>query len=171
MVPYVCWNIDASANRGFFWRNLSTQTSLGYTLAENARLLGQVQEGGHSILRFGGSGNDYVTYAFGDTTCPHPLSDYKQCINQTLWMDFLNFVNASNAKFIFGLSLNTGHDMNSMKDADTFSSSTTTTTNPFPFPWNSTNAREILTWTIKQGFGPLIHGFELGNEQNTQYKH
>ena len=167
---YVCWNIDASANRGFFWRNLSTQTSLGYTLAENARLLGQVQEGGHSILRFGGSGNDYVTYAFGDTTCPHPLSDYKQCINQTLWMDFLNFVNASNAKFIFGLSLNTGHDMNSMKDADTFSSSTTTTTtNPFPFPWNSTNAREILTWTIKQGFGPLIHGFELGNEQNTQY--
>ena len=157
---FVCWNIDASANRGFFWRNISTSNSFGHNLAQHANLLGQVQEGGESIIRFGGSGNDYVVYEFGTTKCPKILSTYKQCINQTIWTDFLDFVTHSNAKFIFGVSLNTGHDMDDKDDNEM---------DPFPYPWNPTNAKEILTWTIHHGYGHLIHGFELGNEQNTQY--
>ena len=162
---YVCWNIDASANRGFFWRNISTGTALGASLAQHATVLGNVQEGGFSIVRFGGSGNDYVKYEFGDTKCNFPLSMYQQCLNQTTWVDFLDFMQHSNAKFIFGLSMNTGHDL----DLDFLKKDDKSTPSPFPYPWDPTNAREILQWTIANGYDNLIYGFELGNEQNTQY--
>lgn len=38
---FVCWNIDASANRGFFWRNLSAATPdlYGAQLARQVRQL------------------------------------------------------------------------------------------------------------------------------------
>ena len=98
---HVCWNIDASANRGFFWRNLSAVVphSEGWQLAYQAAAIGEAQTAGFSLLRFGGSGNDYLTYAFGGTPCP-PQSEYKQCLNETVWRDLLSFVGAAKAKMV-----------------------------------------------------------------------
>jgi hypothetical protein len=39
------------------------------------------------------------------------LSEYKQCLNETLWRDLLSFTAAAKAKMIFGLSMNTGEDL------------------------------------------------------------
>ena len=150
---YVCWNIDASANRGFFWRNLSAAAPFGARIAKQASALGRSQSGNFSIVRFGGSGNDYLYYEFGGYKCP-PTSEYKQCLNQTMWTDLLSFTAASSARMILGLSLQTGEDVDG---------------GPFPYPWDPSNARHLLEWTIKNGYAHLIHGFELGNEQNTQY--
>ena len=59
---HVCWNIDASINRGFFWRNLSAAVphSEGWQLARQAAAIGAAQEAGFSLMRFGGS----VSYPF-----------------------------------------------------------------------------------------------------------
>ena len=69
---FVCWNIDASANRGFFWRNYSTATPFGAKLARQASSLGEGQAAGYSLLRFGGSGNDSL-----HVRCPHQTSAMK----------------------------------------------------------------------------------------------
>ena len=80
---FVCWNIDASAGRGFFWRNLSTAAPFGAQLARQAAALGRVQEAGHSMLRFGGTGNDYLTYSgFGTTKCRNAPSKTNKCLNR-----------------------------------------------------------------------------------------
>lgn len=75
-------------------------------------------------------------------------------MNVSTWTNLLQFAEAANAKIIFGLSMNTGHDL---------------VDGPFPQPWDSTNAEQILKWTIDNGYDHLIKGFELGNEQNSQY--
>ena len=152
---FVCWNIDASANRGFFWRNISTGNAYGAMLAKQASALAKPQKAGQSYLRFGGSGNDYLTYAFGGTPCPPP-SEYTQCMNETQWRSLLSFAEAARARMIFGLSLNTGHDLEAGDPG-------------FPFPWDPSNARQLLQWTIDAKLDHLIAGFELGNEQNTKY--
>ena len=160
---HVCWNIDSSANRGFFWRNLSAARpeSLGAQLARQAAAIGEAQTAGFSLLRFGGSGNDYLTYEFGNTRCP-PTSATKQCLNETTWRDLLSFTAAAKAKMVFGLSMNTGEDL--------VSSSESRSGDPgYPYPWDPSNAREILEWTIDHQLDHLIYGFELGNEQNNKY--
>lgn len=53
----MCWNIDSSVNRQFFSRNLK-DAKLRY-LAKNL---------GGGYLRFGGTGNDYLTYEFGNVS-------------------------------------------------------------------------------------------------------
>ena len=73
---FVCWNIDASRNREFFSRNLLQAGSLGRQLAYQARALGTANAAGFSWLRFGGTGNDCLTYEFNGTICP-PQSDNK----------------------------------------------------------------------------------------------
>ena len=169
---YVCWNIDASANRGFFWRNLSTAAPFGAQLARQAAAIGSGQAAGHSIVRFGGSGNDFLTYAFGGQACPTP-SEYKQCLNETTWRDLLSFIRSSNAKMIVGLSMNTGEDWHHQPqhsvERDAQVDATDRRPWPFPYPWDPANARKLLQWTISHGFADLIVGLELGNEQNTKY--
>jgi heparanase 1 len=150
---FVCWNIDASENRGFFWRNLSAAAPYGAQLARQAAALGAAQEAGFSLLRFGGSGNDYLTYAFNGTACP-AYSATKTCLNETAWRALLSFTEAAKAKMVFGLSYNTGEDYGS---------------GGYPFPWDPSNARAILRWTIDNGLDHLFAGFELGNEQNDKY--
>ena len=154
---------SASANRGFFWRNLSAAVvgSEGWQLARQAAAIGAAQTAGYSLLRFGGSGNDYLTYEFGGAKCP-PLSEYKQCLNETTWTDLLSFTAAAKAKMIFGISMNTGEDLSSMGSGNGSSG-------PYPYPWDPKNARAILEWTIDHQVDHLIYGFELGNEQNTKY--
>jgi hypothetical protein len=77
---YLCWNIDASRNRQFFDRNLDPKTPFGKQVALQAAAL--APPGSHSLLRFGGSGNDYLTYEFNGTQCP-AQDQYKECMNQT----------------------------------------------------------------------------------------
>ena len=70
------WNIDASPNRGWEVRNLS-QPKLHRMAA--ASLPG--------FLRFGGSGNDGLTYGVGNITkCP---TDAAHCFNETHFHDFM----------------------------------------------------------------------------------
>jgi hypothetical protein len=141
---FTCWNIDASRNRGFFDRNLST--ALGAQLARQAKEIGAGQGDGYSLLRFGGSGNDALTYEVAGIKCP---ADH-ECLNMTWWGNLLNFTRASNAKLIFGVC--------EPKWEKT----------P-PSVWDPTQAREILKWTIEQGQDDLLYGLELGNEVDGLY--
>jgi len=58
---FLCWNLDGSRNRQFFERNLSQHGAFGRQLAAGAAALGDAQAAGTSVLRFGGTGNDYLT--------------------------------------------------------------------------------------------------------------
>ena len=73
---FKCWNIDASPNRGFLWRNLSTP---------NLLQLAQGLPAGH--LRFGGSGNDALWYGGGigsDSSCEGAVPRHFNCLNATM---------------------------------------------------------------------------------------
>lgn len=178
---FVCWNIDASENRGFFWRNYSAATAYGSKLAKQASALADGQAAGYSLLRFGGSGNDYLTYAFGGTACP-PESECKRCLNETTWRGLLSFTAAAKARMIVGLSMSTGHDQTTSRRSTADASANSTadasvsaghdgarSSDPFPFPWDPSNAEALLSWTIAAGLDHMLFGLELGNEQNTQY--
>lgn len=39
----------------------------------------------------------------------------------------------------------------------------------FPFPWDPANTKAMLQWILDNGYGHLLYGFELGNEQNKEY--
>ena len=145
---FTCWNIDASLNRGFFHRNLSLGSAMGAQLARQAKAISVGQGDGHSLLRFGGGGNDDLIYEVAGTACSsdqlHP-----QCLNMTWWSNLLNFTRASEAKLIFGVCEPKWGT-------------------PAPL-WNSTNTKHILQWTIDQGQDDLLFGLELGNEVDGIY--
>ena len=153
---FVCWNIDSSANRGFFWRNLSSNTALGHRVSHLASQLSAAQPGG-SILRFGGTGNDHLTYLSGgpcgkDDVVLSPGDDPTKnphCLNSTTWADLAGFTRAAGAKMVFALNL-----------LQAYGSSKT---------WNPENARAFMEFAIKRGDGDLFFGFELGNEENDSY--
>jgi hypothetical protein len=172
---FTCWNIDASANRGFFVRDLDVAKSYGAQLAYQAAQITAHPAAGRSqkfsLLRFGGSGNDALLYEFGGTKCPAPtvpgkhfLGDIK-CLNRTWWSNLLGFTNASNARIIFGVSLPkwTGCGQGSQCGPDRKDPCKPCKR------WNATNAREILVWTIAHGLDHLIYGLELGNEVDGMY--
>ncbi len=156
---FVCWNIDASRDREFFDRNLSIHGDFGLSLAVQAETISSAQNAGFSLLRFGGTGNDYLTYAgFDNTSCPTYALDH-ECLNVTWWTNLMEFTRAAHAKMVFGVSMNTP-----LKKPDNLTST------PAPFtPWDPTNARALLTWTINHGFDDLLYAFELGNEQNNEF--
>ena len=81
-------------------------SSYGAQLARQACALGEAQEAGFSLLRFGGSGNDYLTYQFGGQACPTP-SEYKQCLNETHWAALLSFTQHAKAKVVLKWFLDT----------------------------------------------------------------
>eukprot|EP00755_Sulcionema_specki_P016788 Sspe_Gene.62840::Locus_35575_Transcript_2_3_Confidence_0.400_Length_1766::g.62840::m.62840/K07964/HPSE; heparanase len=150
---FLCWNIDASRNRGFFDRNLSTADPHARQMAHQATVLAD-NEAGRAFLRFGGSGNDYLTYAVYGTPCP-VWTPTTECLNQTWLGNLLDFARASRADIIFGVSLNTGED--AVREVGS------------PKAWNSSNALSLLKWIKANGYSDVIHGFELGNEQNHAY--
>lgn len=89
-------------------------------------------------------------------------------MNQTQWTSLLEFTKASNAKMVFGLSMNTGHDLGH-KEEQGAGAGAGAGDPGFPWPWDPTNAKSILAWTIAAGYDDLLFGFELGNEQNSKY--
>ena len=137
---FVCWNIDASANRGFFARDLDPAKPFGAQLARQAAAISAGQaDGGHSLLRFGGSGNDDLVYEAPGAACPPDSGLSPFCLNTTWWSNLLDFTRASSAKLIFGICQPKWHGKNA--------------TDPL---WNATNARQILQWTIAQGHDDLL---------------
>ena len=159
---FTCWNIDASANRGFFWRDLDVTKPYGKQLARQAAAITAHGTQAHSLVRFGGSGNDMLTYEFGQTECPPPRpgpppahwEDDRRCLNQTTWKNLLGFVRASNARIIFGISQPKWAGCGPPGQCK----NPPCTACP---PWDPANAREILEWTIGQGLDALIYGFEV----------
>ena len=69
---YNCYNIDASPNRGFLWRNLSSPNLLQLAKGLPA-----------GYLRFGGSGNDALWYGdgIGAQSCTDGAARKFQCMN------------------------------------------------------------------------------------------
>eukprot|EP00045_Choanoeca_perplexa_P003552 m.31844 g.31844 ORF g.31844 m.31844 type:complete len:570 (+) comp12107_c0_seq1:2-1711(+) len=132
---YKSWNIDSSADRQFFTRNLS-----------NPELHYLAKYSMPGLLRFGGTGNDDLVYAFGNTTCGNSPT----CLNQSWFDNLMDFANEANAPVIFGLSIKPRRTDDKGNKV-----------------WDPTNARQLLTYAIQAGY--TFYGFELGNEQNNDY--
>jgi len=112
------------------------------------------------LLRWGGTGNDQLSYCFngGESACgfePHPMH---RKLNETMWRSLLDFTKAASAKIIVGLAVPkwTGCEWNQQTDKSNCTL------------WNSTNARQLLSWTIANGYDGLIYALELGNEVDVQ---
>eukprot|EP00937_MAST-01D_sp_MAST-1D-sp2_P002139 g2139.t1 len=137
---YNSWNIDASPNRGFLHRNLTSANML-----ELARGL----PGG--VLRFGGSGNDALWYGdgIGDSTCAEAAARQFNCLNATMLDGLLALAEAASARLVFGLNLDNAYKRH-------WNGSTT---------WNSTNAEALIRHLAARGGGQPF-AYELGNEDN-----
>jgi len=90
-------------------------------------------------------------------------------MNMTWWRNTLEFARASKARILFGISLQTGHDDRMPGAQAAVAEREGRRLLQFPQVWDPTNARELLRWTLQQGLGDVLWGFELGNEQNTAY--
>ncbi|EDQ84175.1 uncharacterized protein MONBRDRAFT_30511 [Monosiga brevicollis MX1] len=128
---YNSWNIDSSANRQFFERNLA-DPELHYLAA--ASLPG--------FLRFGGTGNDELTYGIGNLSC----AGAPYCLNETLFVNLLNFSHAAGAKLVFGLNI-------AYRTSEG--------------RWDPAPAEVLIRHGLALGFE--FYAFELGNEQNDNY--
>ena len=139
---YASWNVDASYNRGF--------VHIDFT---NRNLIAAATSLAPSMVRFGGSGNDYLTYS-PDPKAPlcdsKNDSDYFVCLNQSHWDQLYGLAEASGTKFIFGVS----YDMS------------TAQLHGAAYVWNSSNAELQLRSIAKKN--QEIFAFELGNEVNNR---
>ena len=148
-VGFKCWNIDASPNREWDTRDLSDPL-----LAS----LGRQSLPGH--LRFGGSGNDGLPYALDMNTPSSPgnkcVVGSPRCLNRT-WVDNLvHFAKASRARLVFGLNVCTCKNMQRNDPKSCHGQ-----------PWDPTESTVLLEYMIAANH--TVFGFELGNEQNTNY--
>ena len=140
---FVSWNIDASPNRGFQWRNLSSPSLLA---------LAHGLPGGY--LRFGGSGNGALWYGdgIGSQSCAGATSRKFECMNATMTNALIALADAASARLVFGLNIDNLFD-NHM--------------HPGPgWLWNATNAEAMVQYLAARG---QPFAFELGNEENGHY--
>jgi hypothetical protein len=140
---YKCWNIDASRNRGFQWRNLSSPSLLQLAAGLPA-----------GYLRFGGSGNDALWYGDGingENGCAGAQPRHFNCLNATMVDGLLALARAAQAQLVFGLNLdNAGLGLHWNGSSS----------------WNSTNAEGMVRYLAARG---QPYAFELGNEDNSHY--
>ena len=128
--------------------DLDVTKPYGKQLAKQALAIGA---GGQQLLRFGGGGNDALTYAFNGTRCPTPNStSRRECLNQTWWENMLHFTAAAGAQMILGVSEPKWE------------------VQP-PAVWDSRNAEQLLRWTIDNNLDRILYGLELGNEVDGLY--
>eukprot|EP00730_Choanoeca_flexa_P019632 TRINITY_DN9598_c0_g1_i2.p1 TRINITY_DN9598_c0_g1~~TRINITY_DN9598_c0_g1_i2.p1 ORF type:complete len:595 (+),score=113.64 TRINITY_DN9598_c0_g1_i2:94-1785(+) len=128
---YKSWNIDASADRQFFTRNLS-----------NAELHYLARHSAPGLLRFGGTGNDDLVYAFGNSSCRTGT-----CLNASWFDNLMDFASAADTPVVFGLNI---QYRSSLANGNSV--------------WDPTNARQLLQYALQKNY--TFYGFELGNEQN-----
>ena len=136
---YASFNIDASYNRGFFHINFT-----------NPNLLAATKSLAPFILRFGGTGNDYLHYDC--ETGPGEDNEFYGCLNSTHRSELFNFVSKARGKFLFGVSF----DMKSACDSD----------DPSSYVWSSSDFSKLVESV--NGDGDTVWGFELGNEVNNR---
>ena len=127
---YASWNVDSSYNRGFFHINFT-----------NPNLRAAAASLRPSTMRFGGSGNDYLTYLRCSSAND---SDAFGCLNATHLADFHGLVEAAGADFLFGVSFH-------MLAACAASTS---------YRWSPDNVVELVKHLQERGM--RIWGFELG---------
>ena len=102
-----------------------------------------------AVLRIGGGQADY-TYYFSseDGGCGDMPSNF-HCFTRVDLEMLMDFVSATDAKLIFGLSMGYPTYPNKSTKA-----------------WNSSNAQQFLEFIVDNGYGERFYGFELGNEVN-----
>jgi len=108
------------------------------TFWENERMRTLARHLSPARFRFGGTEEDYTWYGDGDIVLPNKLR-----LNRTMFLSMLNFSDAANFDFIFGVN----------------AISQRTETNE----WNYTNFENFLGEIPKDRLVD-IHGFELSNE-------
>ena len=161
---FKCWNIDASTNRGWLTRDLSSPV---------LRDLAAKSLPGY--LRFGGSGNDGLRYALdmsaagspGNRCAPRTATQTQggpfRCMNRT-WVDNLcGFAKHAGAKLVWGLNI-------WVCDNHTKNGPAVDNQNKPPCvgqAWDTGEARALMAYLIKAKHE--VYGYELGNEQNTHY--
>ena len=99
---YKCWNIDASRNRGFQWRNLSSPNLLQLAAGLPA-----------GYLRFGGSGNDALWYGdgIGGCSCAAASPRHFNCLNATMVDGLLALARAVGLTLIDSSSVSAMHPL------------------------------------------------------------
>ena len=149
---YASYNVDSSFNRGFF------HTDFG-----NANLRAAAASLAPATLRFGGSGNDYLTYDVPAGHCSSPAgaahyrndSDSFGCLNASHWKQLRGLAEAAGADLLFGLSF----DLNAACAAAPNGS----------YVWSGENAEAMIAaWIAAAGPAAAVWGFELGNELNNR---
>eukprot|EP01084_Bolivina_argentea_P255588 429948_1 len=99
-----------------------------------------------AVLRVGGGACD-KTFYFNDiktgqcNNIPHTY----HCFTKHIFDNLMSFINGSNAKLVFCISLQEPYNISS---------------------WNSTNAEFFLNYIVNNGYSDKFYGFELGNEVN-----
>jgi heparanase 1 len=126
---FASWNIDSSRQRSFF--------SLSLADARLRYLAGAI---GGALIRFGGTGNDYLHYAVNGESCTTIPYQY-ECLNATWFEDLYGFSAAAASPLIFGLNITQQ-------------------------PWDAANAVSLLRFA--QARNQSFWGLELGNEQNSK---
>ena len=153
---YKCWNIDASPNRGFQWRNLSSP---------NLLQLAKGLPAGH--LRFGGSGNDALWYGDGiggGSSCAEGTSRHFECLNSTMADALLALADAASARLVFGLSITNVGCAQGVEYKSCLQQPGRQWGNASS--WNSTNAEAIVRYLAARG---QPYAYELGNEENAHW--
>ena len=145
--PYFAsFNIDGSRDRGFFDLDWAAPA-----LAAAARGLappaGAGGGGGGGLVRFGGTGNNYLYYGVGAApACPPTRPHAVECLNATLWAGLAAAAAAARAPLVVGVNM--------------FPNATV----PADRAFAPANAEALFTWVRARGDD--IFGVELGNELN-----
>jgi hypothetical protein len=140
-VNYASWTIDSSYNRGFVHIDF-----------DNHNLLAAAKSLAPSTIRFGGGGNDYLSYQPYSNCNSSADNDDFVCLNTSHWNSLYNWANASGTEFIFGIS----YDF--VKACAEKSA----------YVWKPDQAISMVKYIQSQK--QTIWGFELGNEVNNRQK-
>lgn len=138
---YATFNLDSSTDREFFTTPFNSPALLAAASGLSA--------GGGSHVRFGGTGNNFLTYDVpGTPPCKPSLSPKRTCLNESTWRDVAGLAAAAQSPVIFGVNFwPSGNSANKTFDP--------------------TNAVEFFKWVKSSGLPP-IWGVEVGNEINRE---
>lgn len=135
---YASFNIDSSTDREFFMLRFDDPALLAAAAG--------LSTGGGSHVRFGGTGNNALTYAVPGAPPCQPKGSGHTCLNESHWRGVAGLAAAAQSPIIFGVNFFPG------------GKSSNATFDP-------TNAVQFFTWALQAGLPP-IWGVENGNEIN-----